>query len=79
MRAMLLACGLLLAPAALQAQSTPAQAEDSTEPTFRTGIDLVRVDVTVTSRGDEPVADLAIDDLKCARTASFRRSSPRSS
>ena len=64
MRAMLLACGLLLAPAALQAQSTPAQAEDSTEPTFRTGIDLVRVDVTVTSRGDEPVADLTIDDFE---------------
>jgi VWFA-related protein len=48
---------LLLAAAGAAAQQ-PAQ------PTFRAGTDLVRVDVTVTQRGDEPVTDLKIEDFE---------------
>ena len=44
--------------ATLSAQEKPAQ------PIFRAGTDLVRVDVTVTERGDEPVADLKIEDFE---------------
>ncbi len=34
------------------------------QPIFRAGTDLVRVDVTVTQRGDEPVTDLTMDDFE---------------
>ena len=33
------------------------------QPIFRAGVDLVRVDVSVTGRRDEPVADLTADDF----------------
>ena len=39
-------------------------AQQPGQPTFRAGTDLVRVDVTVTQRGDEPVADLTIDEFE---------------
>ena len=34
------------------------------QPIFRAGTDLVRVDVTATVRGDEPVADLQPSDFE---------------
>ena len=46
------------APEAQQAPQAPPQ------PIFRAGTDLVRVDVTVTQRGDEPVADLTPADFE---------------
>jgi len=41
-----------------------AQDRPEQKPVFRAGTDLVRVDVTVTRRGDEPVADLTMDDFE---------------
>ena len=41
-----------------------AAAQQPAQPTFRAGTDLVRVDVTVTQRGDEPVTDLTIEDFE---------------
>ena len=41
-----------------------AAAQQPAQPIFRAGTDLVRVDVTVTQRGDEPVADLTIDEFE---------------
>jgi VWFA-related protein len=49
------------APAAPEAPQAP-QAPQA--PTFRAGTDLVRVDVTVTQRGDEPVTDLTVADFE---------------
>ena len=49
--------GLLLAQAAQE--QTPAA-----QPVFRAGTDLVRVDVTATANGDEPVADLQASDFE---------------
>jgi VWFA-related protein len=46
------------ATAAPQAPSAPQA------PIFRAGTDLVRVDVTVTERGDEPVSDLKAEDFE---------------
>lgn len=50
-----------------QATAPPPAATSSQEPTgqpiFRAGVDLVRVDVSVTGRRDEPVADLTADDF----------------
>lgn len=48
----------LLGGAAVSASQQPAQ------PIFRAGTDLVRVDVTVTQRGDEPVTDLKLEDFE---------------
>ena len=54
---------LLTAGIAAQEQK-PAPAEPPPQqPIFRAGTDLVRVDVTVTQRGDEPVSDLKIEDF----------------
>ena len=39
-------------------------AQQPAQPTFRAGTDLVRVDVTVTQRGDEPVTDLTADEFE---------------
>ncbi|HEX6161844.1 MAG TPA: VWA domain-containing protein [Vicinamibacterales bacterium] len=39
-------------------------AQQPAQPVFRAGTDLVRVDVTVTQRGDEPVTDLKIEDFE---------------
>ena len=55
---------LLTAVAAAQEQK-PAPAEPPPQqPIFRAGTDLVRVDVTVMQRGDEPVPDLRIADFE---------------
>ena len=72
LRGTLLAYGLLLAAPAVHTQSPPP-ASDSTQPTFRTGIDLVRVDVTVTARGDVPVRDLTVDDFEVREDGVLQR------
>ena len=54
--AVLLALGVLAS-----AQQPPQPPE---QPIFRAGTDLVRVDVTATVRGDEPVADLQPSDFE---------------
>jgi VWFA-related protein len=51
---------LLTAVAAAQEQK-PAEPQ---QPIFRAGTDLVRVDVTATANGDEPVADLQAADFE---------------
>lgn len=56
-----LSAAACVAPAVMFAQ---AQAPAPQSPIFRAGTDLVRVDVTVSERGDEPVADLKIDDFE---------------
>ena len=43
-------------------QQPPAQQQ----PVFRAGVRLVRVDVTVTGKGDQPVADLTLGDFEVA-------------
>jgi VWFA-related protein len=48
------------AGAGQQPSDPPPQPE---QPIFRTGVDLVRVDVSVTGRNDEPVADLQASDF----------------
>jgi VWFA-related protein len=58
---------LLLLTAGLSAQEqkpAPADPQQPAPPIFKAGTDLVRVDVTVTQRGDEPVTDLKIDDFE---------------
>jgi VWFA-related protein len=59
---------VLLLTAGISAQEQrPAQApppQQPAPPVFRAGTDLVRVDVTVTERGDEPVADLKAEDFE---------------
>lgn len=65
----ILVLALVAAPEARQATAPQApQAADAPQapqtPIFRAGTDLVRVDVTVTQRGDEPVADLTMDDFE---------------
>ncbi len=45
-------------------ESRPAVEPPAQQPIFRAGIDLVRVDVTATIRGDEPVADLQLSDFE---------------
>ena len=44
----------------------PAQPQDPQQPVpiFRAGTDIVRVDVTATVRGDEPVTDLTVADFE---------------
>lgn len=42
----------------------PAQTQDPQQPVFRTGINFVRVDVIVTDRQGQPVADLTADDFE---------------
>jgi VWFA-related protein len=51
---------LLTAAVAAQEQK-PAEPQ---QPIFRAGTDLVRVDVTATANGDEPVADLQLSDFE---------------
>jgi VWFA-related protein len=62
MRAVLLACAFFLLPVAGGAQTSP-QPPTPPPPTFRTGVHLVRVDVTVTARNQQPVADLTAADF----------------
>jgi VWFA-related protein len=46
------------------AQDAGSASQQPAQPIFRAGTDLVRVDVTVTQRGDEPVSDLKIEDFE---------------
>jgi VWFA-related protein len=56
---------LLLTAAVVAQEQKPAPADPPPQqPVFRAGTDLVRVDVTVTQRGDEPVADLKMEDFE---------------
>jgi VWFA-related protein len=56
---------LLLAAGVAAQEQKPAPAEPPPQqPIFRGGTDLVRVDVTVTQRGDEPVTDLKMEDFE---------------
>ncbi len=45
-------------------QTPPAQDPPQRPPVFRAGVQLVRVDVTVTGRDDQPVADLQAADFE---------------
>jgi VWFA-related protein len=56
---------VLLLTAGISAQEQrPAPEPPPQQPVFRAGTDLVRVDVTVTERGDEPVSDLKAEDFE---------------
>ena len=56
---------VLLLTAGLAAQEQkPAPEPPPQQPVFRAGTDLVRVDVTVTTNGDQPVADLKMEDFE---------------
>jgi VWFA-related protein len=52
----------LLAVASIGAQQRPADSP-ADQPVFRTGVNLVRVDVSVTGRNDEAVSDLGAEDF----------------
>jgi len=50
---------------ALPARQTPSrEAQQPQQPVFRSGVNLVRVDVSVTGRRGQPVDDLTIDDFQ---------------
>ncbi|MCC7031958.1 MAG: hypothetical protein IT179_03890, partial [Acidobacteria bacterium] len=49
--------------AALAGSQATRPAEQPDQPIFRAKVDLVRVDVSVTGRGDEPVTDLQASDF----------------
>ena len=77
-------CRLLALALAVAAIATPGaqQRPDDTppaQPTFRTGVDLVRVDVSVTGRNEEAVADLQASDFLVTRMTFHRKSRRRSS
>lgn len=56
---------LLLTVGVAAQEQRPAPAEGPPQqPIFKAGTDLVRVDVTVTQRGDEPVTDLKMEDFE---------------
>lgn len=62
-------------------QSTPSPQQPPQQPTFRAGVKLVRVDVSVTGGGDKPVIDLQANDFQVTEdgvpqrveTAQFQR------
>jgi VWFA-related protein len=54
----------LLSPASAQEPAPPADGQDATSPVFRTGINVVRVDVIVTDKNGQPVADLKASDFQ---------------
>lgn len=54
----------LLLPSALCFLPVVIDAQQPAQPIFRAGTDLVRVDVTVTQRGDEAVTDLTMADFE---------------
>lgn len=53
----------LVALACLAPAAAVAQERQAPPPLFRSGVDIVTVDVTVLSRGGDPVAGLGIDDF----------------
>jgi VWFA-related protein len=53
-------------PAAQQAPPAGQQQPAQQQPVFRGGVKVVRVDVTVTGKGDQPVADLTAADFEVA-------------
>src|SRR6186713_1218275 len=56
---------LLLTAGVVAQEQKPAPAEPPPQqPIFRAGTDLVRVDVTVTQRGDEAITDLKMEDFE---------------
>ena len=58
------ACSPGPACAAATAGTAPSAQQPPQQPIFRAGTDLVRVDVTVTGRGDDPVTDLRMADFE---------------
>ena len=66
MRASLLACACLAFATSVRAQTVPAGGQEpaSDQPTFRTGVSTVRVDVTVSGRDHQPVEDLEAEDFE---------------
>jgi VWFA-related protein len=64
-------------PPPQQAPSPPQQAQppqgQQQPPVFRGGVRLVRVDVTVTGRGDKPVADLAADEFEVTEDGAVQK------
>ncbi|MEY4636507.1 MAG: hypothetical protein RJA55_2305, partial [Acidobacteriota bacterium] len=50
--------------ASAQQPDRPSAQELPQQPIFRAGTDLVRVDVTVTARDDQPVTDLQLADFE---------------
>jgi VWFA-related protein len=59
------ACGLLAALALAAGAQTPQQPPQNQQPpTFRGGVKVVRVDVSVTTGGNKPVSDLTAGDFE---------------
>src|SRR4051794_30075064 len=62
------AAGLLLAttfgPASAQEQPPPAGAQTGDSPVFRTGVNVVRVDVIVSDKSGQPITDLKAEDFQ---------------
>jgi len=56
----LVALGVIAGP---RARGQEPASTSPQQPIFRAGTDLVRVDVTATARGDEPVSDLQLSDF----------------
>jgi VWFA-related protein len=63
-----LALLLLLAPAALAQSTTPA----AQPPVFRSGVDLVRVDIRVTDDEGRPITDLRTDEVQIKEEGTLR-------
>lgn len=59
-----LASVLAMLPAVATAAQPPPAPSPQQIPTFRSGVGVVRVDVTVMGRNDEPVADLTAEDFE---------------
>jgi VWFA-related protein len=61
---LLAAGGVVVRPSAQQPPAGPPPAAEAQQPVFRTGIDSVSVDVSVTDRQGRPVTDLTKDDFE---------------
>ena len=59
----LVAASVLLGAASLVFAQGSGQESNAQQPTFRTGVNLVRVDVTVTGKDGAPLTDLAPEDF----------------